>query len=194
MNRTKERINPEELNLTEKLVHVRRVAKTVTGGRKLSFSALVVVGDDNGHVGFGLGKGKEIPIAIRKGAALARKRLIKVPIDGTTITHEITAKFGAAKVMLKPAAPGTGVIAGQAIRAVVESAGIRDILSKSLGSANQINVVQATMRALSELKDPQVEMAKRGKALPVSVNNAPAEPVEEAPEATDSQEEANEDV
>ena len=100
-----QRIDPEELNLTEKLVHVRRVAKTVGGGRKLSFSALMVVGDDEGHVGFGLGKGKEIPIAIRKGAAVARKNLVQVPMKGSTITHEITAKFGAAKVFLKPAAP-----------------------------------------------------------------------------------------
>ncbi len=171
MKQMNERINPEELELTEKLVHIRRVAKTVTGGRKLSFSALVVVGDDQGHVGFGLGKGKEIPVAIRKGAANARKRLIKVPRNGSTITHEITAKFGAAKVFLKPAAPGTGVIAGQAIRAVVESAGIRDILTKSLGSANQINVVQATMRALSELKDPEEEMAKRSKPVPAEMES-----------------------
>ncbi|MDD5092996.1 MAG: 30S ribosomal protein S5 [Dehalococcoidia bacterium] len=161
-----QRINPEELNLTEKLVHVRRVAKTVAGGRKLSFSALVVVGDDQGHVGFGLGKGKEIPVAIRKGAAVARKKLIRVPINGSTIHHEITAKFGAAEVFLKPAAPGTGVIAGKAVRAVVESAGIRDILSKSKGSSNPINVVQATLTALSQLRDPREELAKRGKALP----------------------------
>ena len=161
-----QRINPEELNLTEKLVHVRRVAKTVAGGRKLSFSALVVVGDDQGHVGFGLGKGKEIPVAIRKGAATARKKIIRVPINGTTITHEIGAKFGAAEVFLKPAAPGTGVIAGRAVRAVVESAGIRDILSKSKGSSNPINVVQATLLALSQIKDPKAELAKRGKAAP----------------------------
>ena len=158
-----QRIDPEELNLTEKLVHVRRVAKTVGGGRKLSFSALMVVGDNEGHVGFGLGKGKEIPIAIRKGAAVARKNLVRVPMKGSTITHEITAKFGAAKVFLKPAAPGTGVIAGSAVRAVVEAAGIRDILSKSLGSPNPINIVQATILALSRLKEPEEELAKRGK-------------------------------
>lgn len=158
-----ERINPEELNLTETLVHIRRVAKTVSGGRKLSFSALMVVGDNQGHVGSGLGKGKEIPVAIRKGATVARKNLIRVPMNGGTITHEIVSKFGAAKVFLKPAAPGTGVIAGKAVRAVVESAGIRDILSKSQGSPNPINVVQATMRALSELKDPKEELARRGK-------------------------------
>ncbi|MCD5412924.1 MAG: 30S ribosomal protein S5 [Dehalococcoidia bacterium] len=158
-----ERINPEELNLTETLVHIRRVAKTVSGGRKLSFSALMVVGDNQGHVGSGLGKGKEIPVAIRKGAAVARKNLIRVPMKGSTITHEIVSKFGATKILLKPAAPGTGVIAGKAVRAVVESAGIRDIVSKSQGSPNPINVVQATIRALSELKDPKEELAKRGK-------------------------------
>lgn len=158
-----ERINPDELNLNETLVHIRRVSKAVSGGRKLSFSALMVVGDNQGHVGTGLGKGKEIPVAIRKGAAVARKNLVRVPMNGSTITHDIVAKFGAAKVMLKPAAPGTGVIAGKAARAVVESAGVRDILSKSQGSNNCINVVQATILALSELKDPKEELAKRGK-------------------------------
>ena len=161
----KQKINPEELNLTENLIHVRRVAKTVTGGRKLSFSALMVIGDNEGHVGFGLGKGKEIPVAIKKGVAVGRKNLIKVPMNGSTITHEITAKFGASKVMLKPAAPGTGVIAGKTVRAVLESAGIRDILTKSMGSPNPINVIQATMRALSELKDPETELIKRGKLV-----------------------------
>ncbi len=158
-----QKINPEELELTETLVHIRRVAKTVTGGRKLSFSALMVVGDNEGHVGFGLGKGNEIPIAIRKGVAVAKKNLIRVPMKGSTITHDITAKFGAARVMLKPASPGTGVIAGKTMRAVLESAGIRDILTKSLGSSNPINVIQATIQALSELKDPKEELAKRGK-------------------------------
>ena len=156
-------INPEDLNLTEKLVNIRRVAKTVSGGRNLSFSALVVVGDYEGHVGFGLGKGKEIPVAIRKGAALAKKSLIRVPMRDSTITHEIIAKYGAARVLLKPASAGTGVIAGKAVRAVVELAGIKDILSKSLGSANQINVVHATILALSELKYPKEELARRQK-------------------------------
>lgn len=163
MNYTK-KINPEELDLAETLVAIRRVAKTVTGGRKLSFSALMVVGDNQGHVGFGMGKGGEIPGAIKKGVARARKNLIKVPMKEYTITHEITAKFGASTVFLKPAAPGTGVIAGKTVRAVLESAGIRDILTKSLGSSNPINVVQATILALSELKDPQKELALRGKA------------------------------
>lgn len=160
----KQVINPEELTLTENLVHIRRVAKTITGGRKLSFSALMVVGDNQGHVGFGLGKGSEIPIAIKKGVARGKKNMIQVPMNGNTITHEITAKFGAAKVLLKPAAPGTGVIAGKNMRAVLEAAGIRDILTKSLGSSNPINVIQATMLALGNLKDPQKELAKRGKS------------------------------
>ena len=161
-----EKINPEELNLNERLVHIRRVAKTVAGGRRLSFSALVVVGDGQGHVGFGLGKGKEIPAAVAKAGARARKNLIRVPMKNGTITHEIIAKFGAAKVLLKPAAPGTGVIASKPIRAVVESAGVRDLLSKSLGSSNPINVVQATIAALSQLKDPEEEMRRRGKKPP----------------------------
>lgn len=167
-----QKINAEELELVETLVHIRRVAKTVTGGRKLSFSALMVVGDNQGHVGFGIGKGGEIPVAIRKGVAKARRNLIRVPMRENTITHEITAKFGAATIFLKPAAPGTGVIAGKTVRAVLESAGIRDILSKSLGSSNPINVVQATMLALKELKDPNRELALRGK---VAVNNEEAE-------------------
>lgn len=162
----KEKINPEELNLTENLVHIRRVAKTTTGGRRLSFSALMVVGDSEGHVGFGLGKGKEIPIAISKGSAKAKKNLIRVPMREGTITHEIKAKFGAAEVFLKPASPGTGVKAGRAVRSVVEAAGIRDILTKSMGSSNPINVVQATIRALSMLKDPEEEFVKRGKVTP----------------------------
>lgn len=164
----KQRINAEELELTESLVHVRRVAKTVAGGRKLSFSVLMVVGDNHGHVGFGLGKGKEIPIAIKKGVAQAKRSLIQVPMKENTITHEIRAKFGAAEILLKPAAPGTGVIAGKTVRAVLESAGVRDILSKSLGSTNPITLVQATMVALGRLRDPQKEMAIRGKVAAMS--------------------------
>ncbi len=163
-----QKINAEELELNETLVHIRRVAKTVTGGRKLSFSALMVVGDGHGHVGFGLGKGAEIPVAIRKAVAVGHRNLIRVPMKGTTITHEITAKFGAAKVLLKPASPGTGVIAGKTVRAVLEAAGITDILTKSLGSSNPINVVQATIKGLSELKDPQTELAKRGKLVTIA--------------------------
>lgn len=156
-----ERINPADLNLTEKLVHVNRVAKVVKRGRRFSFSALVVVGDGEGHVGAGLGKAREVPAAIRKAGAVARKNLIKVPMSGSTIPYEIVTKFGAAKVMLKPAAPGTGVIAGGGVRATVEAAGIKDIITKSLGSSNSLNVVRATMLALSQLRDPRQEMARR---------------------------------
>lgn len=155
-------INPDELNLTERLVHIRRVAKTVAGGRRFSFSALVVVGDGEGHVGAGLGQGREIPEAIRKAGAIARKNLIRVPLVGSTIPHKMVTKFGAAKVLLRPAAPGTGVIAGKSVRAVLEAAGIKDILTKSLGGSNPINVVRATMLALSQLRQHEEELAKRG--------------------------------
>jgi small subunit ribosomal protein S5 len=155
-------INPDELNLTERLVHIRRVAKTVAGGRRFSFSALVVVGDGEGHVGAGLGQGREVPEAIRKAGAIARKNLIRVPLVGGTIPHKMATKFGAAKVLLRPATPGTGVIAGRAIRAVVEAAGIKDVLTKSLGGSNPINVVRATVLALSQLKQQDEELAKRG--------------------------------
>jgi small subunit ribosomal protein S5 len=154
-------IDPTELILTDQLIYVNRVAKVVTGGKRLRFSALVVTGDGNGHVGLGLGKATEVPSAISKGGAIARKSLIKVPMAGTTIPHEIKVKFGSTKVLLKPAAMGTGVIAGGSIRAVLEAAGIKDILTKSLGSANRINVARATMLALSSLKDPAQELARR---------------------------------
>ena len=156
-----ERINPNDLTLIEKLVHVNRVAKVVKRGRRFSFSALVVVGDGQGHVGAGLGKAREVPAAIRKAGAVARKNLIRVPMSGNTIPFEIVTKFGAAKVLLKPAAPGTGVIAGGGVRAGVESAGIRDILTKSMGSSKSLNTGRATMKALSQLRDPKQELTRR---------------------------------
>jgi len=154
-------IDATDLLLTDKLIDVNRVAKVMKGGKRLSFSALAVTGDGNGHVGIGLGKANEVPLAISKANATARRHLIKVPLAGTTIPYEMRVKFGAAKVMLKPAAPGTGIIAGGSIRAVLEAAGIKDILTKSLGSANRINVAKATILALSQLKDPKQEVAKR---------------------------------
>ncbi|MGD9116952.1 MAG: 30S ribosomal protein S5 [Dehalococcoidia bacterium] len=154
-------VDPNELTLTDKLVYINRVTKVVKGGKRLSFSALAVTGDGNGHVGIGVGKANTVPEAISKANAIARKNLLKVPLSGTTIPYEITVRFSAAKVMLKPAAPGTGIIAGGSIRAVVEAAGIKDILAKSLGSPNRVNTAKAAMLALSQLKIPEEEMARR---------------------------------
>ena len=156
-----ESLEPEEAPLTEKVVKVSRVSKVVKGGRNLSFSAVVVVGDGEGRVGIGMGKAGAVPDAVRKGSAAARKGLISVPLKGSTIPHEITSKFGGSIVMLKPAVPGTGVIAGGSMRAVVELAGVKDILTKVRRSTNPINVVKATFNALSMLKDPEVELQKR---------------------------------
>lgn len=161
MKKAISKIDPAELTLNEKLVYINRVAKVVKGGKRLRFSALVVTGDGNGHVGIGLGKANEVPVAISKAGATARKNLIKVPLAGTTIPYGMRTKFGAADVLLKPAAPGTGVIAGGSVRAVLEAAGIKDVLTKSLGSSNRINTAKATMLALSQLKDPKEELAKR---------------------------------
>ena len=161
MKETISRIDPTELTLNDKLVFINRVTKVVKGGKRLSFSALSVTGDGNGHVGIGLGKANEVPGAISKSNSIARKNLIKVPLAGTTIPHEIRVKFGAAKILLKPAVPGTGIIAGGSIRAVVEAAGIKDILTKSLGSANRINTAKAAILALSQLREPKKELAKR---------------------------------
>jgi len=157
------KINASEMNLTDRVVHISRVAKVVKGGRRFSFSALVVVGDGNGYVGYGLGKANEVPEAIRKGVEQAKKNLIRVPIvAGQTIPFEILGSFGAGKVLMMPASPGTGVIAGGAARAVFESAGLHNILAKCLGSNNPHNVVKAAFAGLSRLKTREELMARRG--------------------------------
>lgn len=167
------RIDPTELTLSDKLININRVAKVLKGGKRLRFSALVVTGDGRGHVGLGLAKANEVPVAISKASAAAKKNLIKVPLMGTTIPYATRVKFGAADVLLKPAAPCTGIIAGSSVRAVLEAAGVKDILTKSLGGSNRINVAKATMLALSQMKNPEEELARRkGTPMPSGTEGA----------------------
>ncbi|MEO6235748.1 MAG: 30S ribosomal protein S5 [Vicinamibacterales bacterium] len=168
MNRTRrfrEKIDASQLDIKDSVVSINRVTKVVKGGKNLSFSALVVVGDGHGVVGYGVGKAKEVPSAIKKGIEAAKKNLIRVPLKGSTIPHPVVGDFGAGKVLLKPAPDGTGIIAGAAVRAVVESAGVTNVLTKSLGSANAHNVVRAAFTALQMLRDPSRVARLRGKEL-----------------------------
>jgi small subunit ribosomal protein S5 len=159
------KIDPNSLTLEERIISTNKCQKTHKGGRTLAWSALIVVGDGEGHVGVGLGKARAIPEAIRKGVEAAKQNLIKVNMSGNTLPHPVTVDFGAAKVVLRPASPGTGVVAGGSVRYILEAAGVHDVLSKSLGSSNPINTAWATMKALSSLRQPEQVAASRGKEL-----------------------------
>ena len=160
-DRNQQQMEGEDAPFVERVVRISRVAKVVKGGRHLSFNAVVVVGDGEGHVGIGMGKADAVPDAVRKGAANARKNIVQITLKGSTIPHEVLTKYGGALVMMKPASPGTGVIAGGAVRAVVELAGVRDILTKARRSTNPVNVVKATFEGLKSLRDPREEIRKR---------------------------------
>jgi len=166
----KDRISSNELELKERVIAINRTAKVVKGGRRFGFNAIVVVGDGNGHVGYGLGKANEVSDAISKGADNAKKNLVRVPILKHTLPHEVKAKFGAARVFLKPASPGTGVIAGGPVRAIMEAAGVQDVLSKIVGSSNPHNVVKATIEALLSLMDARVLAKRRNMTMPELFN------------------------
>ena len=190
MIRTREKIDASQLDIKDTVVAINRVTKVVKGGKNLSFSALVVVGDGHGVVGYGVGKAKEVPSAIKKGIEAAKKNLIRVPLKGTSIPHPVVGNFGSGKVLLKPAPEGTGIIAGAAVRAVVESAGVMNVLTKSLGSANAHNVVRAAFTALHELRDPirvarlrgkdPEELLQTGRERRPRVSSPPPAPVETA--------------
>ena len=174
MKASREKIDPSDIELKDTVVNISRVTKVVKGGKNLSFSALVVVGDGHGVVGFGIGKAKEVPSAIKKAIEAGKKSLVRVPMAGSSIPHPVLGRFGAGSVLLKPAPDGTGIIAGGAVRAVVESCGIHNVLTKSLGSANPHNVVRATFTALELLRDPAAVARLRGKDLEDLMGSTPS--------------------